>query len=75
MTDLDNFKTASATLGHLEGDRVIQEFADALLRAFPRDALVGRMGGDELAGFSTCPLSAAKMLPGDVRVCNRAPFA
>ena len=24
---------------------------------FPRDALVGRMGGDEFAVFSTCPLS------------------
>lgn len=57
MIDLDNFKTVNDTLGHPEGDRVIQEFADVLLRVFPRDALVGRMGGDEFAVFSTCPLS------------------
>lgn len=57
MIDLDNFKTVNDALGHPEGDRVIQEFADVLLRVFPRDALVGRMGGDEFAVFSTCPLS------------------
>ena len=57
LIDLDNFKTVNDTLGHPEGDRVIQEFADVLLRVFPRDALVGRMGGDEFAVFSTCPLS------------------
>lgn len=59
MIDLDNFKTVNDTLGHPEGDRVIEEFADVLQQAFPRDALIGRMGGDEFAVFSTCPLSVA----------------
>ena len=58
MIDLDNFKTVNDTLGHPEGDRVIDEFADVLEQVFPRDALVGRMGGDEFAVFSTNPLSA-----------------
>ena len=31
--------------------------ATALMVVIPRDALVGRMGGDEFAVFSTCPLS------------------
>ena len=31
--------------------------ATALMILIPRDALVGRMGGDEFAVFSTCPLS------------------
>ena len=57
MIDLDNFKTVNDTLGHPEGDRVIQEFADVLERAFPRDALIGRLGGDEFAVYTTCPLS------------------
>ncbi|QOS68363.1 diguanylate cyclase [Eggerthella guodeyinii] len=59
MIDLDDFKTVNDTLGHPEGDRVIAEFADVLQQAFPRDALIGRMGGDEFAVFSTCPLSVA----------------
>ena len=57
MIDLDNFKQVNDTLGHPEGDRVIVEFADTLERVFARDALVGRMGGDEFAVFSTAPLS------------------
>lgn len=57
MIDLDNFKQVNDTLGHPEGDRVIVEFADTLGRVFVRDALVGRMGGDEFAVFSTAPLS------------------
>lgn len=57
MIDLDNFKTVNDTLGHPEGDRVIEEFAEVLEQVFPRDALIGRMGGDEFAVFSTSPLS------------------
>lgn len=57
MIDLDNFKMVNDTLGHPEGDRIIEEFADVLQRAFPRDVLIGRMGGDEFAVFSMCRLS------------------
>lgn len=56
MIDLDNFKSVNDTLGHPEGDRIIREFADVLERVFARDALIGRMGGDEFGAFVTCPL-------------------
>ena len=51
MIDLDNFKEVNDTLGHPEGDRVIQEFAKELRRVFARDAIIGRMGGDEFGAF------------------------
>lgn len=49
MIDLDNFKSVNDTLGHLAGDRVIMDFADELRSVFLRDAVIGRMGGDEFA--------------------------
>lgn len=49
MIDLDNFKSVNDTLGHLAGDRVIMDFAAELKNVFLRDAVIGRMGGDEFA--------------------------
>lgn len=60
MIDLDNFKMVNDTLGHPEGDRVIVAFADVLSDVFSRDAYVGRMGGDEFAAFTECPLTVAE---------------
>ena len=57
MIDLDDFKQVNDTLGHPEGDRIIVEFADVLRDEFARDALVGRMGGDEFAAFAEGPLT------------------
>lgn len=49
MIDLDDFKAVNDTLGHLAGDRVIIDFADALRSAFQDDSIIGRVGGDEFA--------------------------
>lgn len=57
MIDLDDFKMVNDTLGHPEGDRVIEEFSDLLRRVFACDALMGRMGGDEFAVFTVLPRS------------------
>ncbi|MGB2876021.1 MAG: GGDEF domain-containing protein [Gaiellaceae bacterium] len=54
--DLDRFKEINDTLGHQEGDRVLQTFA-ATFRALLRGSdLAGRMGGDE---FAACLVEAA----------------
>lgn len=45
--DLDNFKTINDTLGHQAGDRVLQAFAEETRRLLPKDAVFGRVGGDE----------------------------
>ncbi len=49
MVDVDNFKTYNDTLGHPEGDKLLQEIA-ALIKSYTRDSdLVSRYGGDEFA--------------------------
>ena len=49
MLDLDDFKKVNDTLGHLAGDRCLQEFA-ALVRRGARDTdLAARYGGEEFA--------------------------
>jgi diguanylate cyclase (GGDEF)-like protein/PAS domain S-box-containing protein len=47
LLDVDHFKSINDTLGHEEGDRVLQRIA-ALMREFFREGdLVGRIGGEE----------------------------
>ena len=49
--DFDRFKEINDTLGHPEGDRVLQRVAELLRRSLRRSDLAGRMGGDEFAAF------------------------
>lgn len=49
MVDVDHFKTYNDTLGHPEGDKLLQEIA-ALIKSYTRDSdIVCRYGGDEFA--------------------------
>ena len=45
--DLDKLKTVNDTYGHSEGDKMIRAFADLLVKAFEKAAIIGRTGGDE----------------------------
>jgi diguanylate cyclase (GGDEF)-like protein len=47
MVDLDDFKLANDTYGHLAGDRVLVETANLLRRSVRDGDQVGRYGGDE----------------------------
>ncbi len=45
--DLDNFKRINDTLGHQQGDLVLTSFVNETKRLLPKDAVFGRVGGDE----------------------------
>ena len=45
--DLNDFKQINDTLGHAEGDRALQTFADVLRTALRESDVIGRLGGDE----------------------------
>ena len=47
--DVDRFKSLNDQYGHARGDDALQEVTQVLKHAVPRDALVGRLGGEEFA--------------------------
>jgi diguanylate cyclase (GGDEF)-like protein/PAS domain S-box-containing protein len=47
--DLDGLKLVNDTLGHKEGDRILLDCAEILLKGLRRSDLVARVGGDEFA--------------------------
>lgn len=49
--DLDNFKRINDSLGHPEGDKVLQLFANCIKRQFRNSDVLGRLGGDEFVVF------------------------
>ena len=70
--DLDNFKAANDSLGHVEGDRAIREFAALVVQAAGREGIPIHRSGDELLVLAPCvtlhdPLLIAQRLHALVR--------
>lgn len=53
LMDLDGFKVINDTHGHAEGDRVLKDFAAAMLKTFRESDVVARLGGDEFCALLT----------------------
>lgn len=47
LYDLDNLKQTNDTLGHIEGDRLIEEFAKLIRAQSRKSDILARYGGDE----------------------------
>lgn len=68
MCDLDGLKLVNDTIGHAMGDRFLREASRCLIEAFPPQADISRIGGDEFlilcADTTTAGLEAARMKTG-----------
>ncbi|KAI3594033.1 Sensory box/GGDEF family protein [Cupriavidus sp. U2] len=53
LVGVDDFRAFNDMHGHLEGDTILQHVARRLRDASPRDAVVGRVGGDEFGVLLT----------------------
>ncbi|MGD9842355.1 MAG: diguanylate cyclase, partial [Steroidobacteraceae bacterium] len=49
--DLDRYKEINDTFGHEAGDRALEILSERLTRALPKEAVLGRLAGDEFAVF------------------------
>jgi diguanylate cyclase (GGDEF)-like protein/PAS domain S-box-containing protein len=49
--DLDRFKEINDTFGHGAGDRTLETLSERLTRVLPKEAVLGRLAGDEFALF------------------------
>ncbi|NSY18019.1 diguanylate cyclase [Neorhizobium sp. AL 9.2.2] len=68
LCDLDRFKTINDTYGHHAGDMVIQSFGTLLSSCAPKEAIVGRMGGEEFSVFlPNTPMDVALMVAQALR--------
>lgn len=47
VIDIDNFKSINDTLGHIQGDRFLQQFSEHLSRLTRQGDILSRIGGDE----------------------------
>ncbi|MEG2834528.1 EAL domain-containing protein [Anaerorhabdus sp.] len=51
IMDIDDFKGINDNLGHQLGDNVLREFCSKIEAFFPKNSIIGRIGGDEFAAF------------------------
>lgn len=66
LLDLDHFKSINDRFGHSVGDAVLVAFCHAALPMLPRNAVFGRLGGEEFACLlpETPPATAARFAEG-----------
>jgi diguanylate cyclase (GGDEF)-like protein/PAS domain S-box-containing protein len=75
ILDLNRFKRANDTLGHLCGDFILQEVGRRLLRVLRESDTVARLGGDEFAVVaSRADIGAARIVAQRIQAAIEVPF-
>jgi diguanylate cyclase (GGDEF)-like protein len=62
MVDLDGFKRVNDYFGHIVGDTLLHDVAEALSAHFREGDVLGRYGGDEFVAFVPCDMEVAPEL-------------
>lgn len=76
LIDLDFFKQVNDSLGHLEGDRVLRDFAARIGSEIRKSDLLARWGGEEFAAYfpGATPDTARAILTRVARAMVSAPI-
>ncbi len=74
MIDLDRFKAANDTFGHLVGDRLLEAVGQRLQAISPAPGMIARLGGDEFAVLVPVPASRAMAIAEDLCVRLSEPY-
>src|SRR3546814_18311339 len=61
LLDLADFKAANDRAGHLAGDEILRAFAKGVSAIMRREALIGRIGGEEFELLVRVPSNAEHM--------------
>ena len=61
IMDVDRFKEINDRFGHPAGDQVLAAIARELKRVFEREAIIGRLGGDEFIALVYKPMERASI--------------
>lgn len=79
VIDLVRFKEPNDTLGHVAGDQLLAQLGPRLRRALPGDAVLARLGGDEIAvvlrDADTALYGEAASSSATASHCHRQPIA
>jgi diguanylate cyclase (GGDEF)-like protein len=77
LLDLDSFKSVNDTLGHAQGDLLLQAVADRLQRSVRKSDTLARMGGDEftLLYENIAGRQDAEILARKIQAMFSSPFA
>jgi len=74
--DVDRFKNVNDTMGHVVGDRLLQQISERLKGTVRAGDTVGRLGGDEFAVVLSNLVSAqdASVVAQKMMACFKEPF-
>ena len=70
LIDLDRFKEVNDTLGHQQGDRLLQHVSRRISNAVGNDGIVARLGGDEFAVVLPVCADDAEAIVVAQRICD-----